>query len=236
MSSPSNPSVSLYGVGVGTASSAQFPSSPVVQNKDPASSDIQGQFGQYPVGQQWINSSTGAVFSLTGFSASNGIISATWVALASSATQVATLTGNTGGAVSPTAGNINVVGSGAISVAGNPGTSTLTISSSAGGIAYSDVSGTVTASVNSGYFVTNTCTSTLPASPAEGDTVIYLVDTTNILTITANSGQKIRIGSALSATAGTAANNARGDAVTLIYRATGTTWIAKDVIGTFTVT
>lgn len=42
---------------------------------------------------------------------------------------VQTLTGNTGGAVGPTAGNINVVGDGStITVAGNPGTSTLTIS------------------------------------------------------------------------------------------------------------
>ncbi len=41
---------------------------------------------------------------------------------------VLTLTGNSGGAVSPTAGNINAVGSGILSVAGNPGTSTLTIS------------------------------------------------------------------------------------------------------------
>lgn len=45
---------------------------------------------------------------------------------------VTTLTGNTGGAVGPTAGNINVVGSGVIAVAGNPGTSTLTISASGG--------------------------------------------------------------------------------------------------------
>lgn len=42
-----------------------------------------------------------------------------------------TLTGNTGGPVGPTAGNINIVGTGVISVAGNPATSTLTISSSA---------------------------------------------------------------------------------------------------------
>jgi hypothetical protein len=43
---------------------------------------------------------------------------------------VLTLTGNSGGAVSPTAGNINVVGDGTtITVVGNPGTSTLTISS-----------------------------------------------------------------------------------------------------------
>ncbi len=38
------------------------------------------------------------------------------------------LQGNTGGPVGPTAGIINVVGSGIVSVAGNPGTSTLTIS------------------------------------------------------------------------------------------------------------
>lgn len=39
---------------------------------------------------------------------------------------VTTLTGNSGGAVPPTAGNINTVGSGNITVTGNPGTSTLT--------------------------------------------------------------------------------------------------------------
>ena len=44
---------------------------------------------------------------------------------------VATLTGNSGGAVGPSAGNINVVGSGDITVVGNPGTNTLTITASA---------------------------------------------------------------------------------------------------------
>lgn len=41
---------------------------------------------------------------------------------------VQTLTGNTGGAVPPTAGNINVLGAGNLTVSGNAGTSTLTIS------------------------------------------------------------------------------------------------------------
>jgi len=46
-------------------------------------------------------------------------------------TAVNTLTGNSGGAVSPDGSyNINVVGSGGVSVVGNPGTHTLTISSS----------------------------------------------------------------------------------------------------------
>ncbi len=44
---------------------------------------------------------------------------------------VATLTGNSGGAVGPSLGNINIVGSGDITVTGNPGTSTLTISGGA---------------------------------------------------------------------------------------------------------
>ena len=40
---------------------------------------------------------------------------------------IETLTGNVGGAVGPTGNNINVVGSSSITVTGNPGTSTLTI-------------------------------------------------------------------------------------------------------------
>ena len=42
-------------------------------------------------------------------------------------TPVQTLTGNSGGAVPPTANNINIIGSGGVTVTGNPGTSTLTI-------------------------------------------------------------------------------------------------------------
>ncbi len=40
---------------------------------------------------------------------------------------VLTLTGNTGGAVGPTGGNINVLGNGTLQVVGTPGSSTLTI-------------------------------------------------------------------------------------------------------------
>lgn len=43
---------------------------------------------------------------------------------------VGTVTGNSGGAVPPSAGNINIVGSGGVIVTGNPGTNTLTITDS----------------------------------------------------------------------------------------------------------
>lgn len=46
---------------------------------------------------------------------------------------IQTITGTTGGAVGPTANNITLTASGNLTVTGNPGTSTLTISESLGG-------------------------------------------------------------------------------------------------------
>lgn len=52
---------------------------------------------------------------------------------------ITTLTGNSGGAVGPTSGNINVVGGTGITVVGNPGTSTLTINGSSANLTYKNV-------------------------------------------------------------------------------------------------
>lgn len=85
-----------------------------------------------------------------------------------------------------------------------------------GGITWTDQSGAFAAVKSNGYFITTTATSTLPAAPAEGDTIGFNVDTANILTIQANTGQFIRIANAISSSAGTAVNTLQGDAVTLI--------------------
>lgn len=63
---------------------------------------------------------------------------------------IGTLTGNSGGAVGPTAGNISIVGSGIVTVTGNPGTSTLTISVSG------DLDYAVTSTSTTPYVVTAT--------------------------------------------------------------------------------
>lgn len=56
---------------------------------------------------------------------------ANWVLISNSIGSLFTLTGNSGGAVGPSAGNINVIGDGiTINVVGNPATNTLTISAS----------------------------------------------------------------------------------------------------------
>lgn len=57
---------------------------------------------------------------------------------------IETLTGDTGGPVGPTGGNINILGGGSITVDGNPMTSTLTVTSNAGTEAFSaDISDSI---------------------------------------------------------------------------------------------
>ena len=79
-------------------------------------------------GQLIIGSTAGAPAAATltagtGISITNGSNSIT-IAVASGTAVVQTLTGNTGGAISPTAGNINTVGTGSITIAGSGSTLT----------------------------------------------------------------------------------------------------------------
>jgi hypothetical protein len=86
---------------------------------------------------------------------------------------LSTLTGNSGGAVSPTGGNINVVGSGTITVTGNPGTSTLTIADSGGtGLTFDSDSGSATPALG---VITMAGGSNINTS-ATGSTVTYNLD------------------------------------------------------------
>jgi hypothetical protein len=129
----------------------------------------------------------------------------------------ATLTAGTGITISNAGGSITI--------------------NSTGGLTWTDNSGTFTAASNNGYFITAASTPTLPAAPNEGDEVSFILDAAATVTITGNTGQKIRIGNTISAAAGTCAASVRGSAVDLIYRTTGTTWFANSAPeGTWTLT
>lgn len=104
------------------------------------------------------------------------------------------------------------------------------------GMTWTDQSGTFTATANNGYFITGASTPTLPASPSEGNVVSFILDAAATVTITGNTGQVIRIGGTVSAAAGTCESAARGNAISLVYRSTGTAWIAISSIGTWTIT
>ena len=87
-----------------------------------------------------------------------------------------------------------------------------------------------------GYFITATSTATLPASPSQGNTIIFMNAGAGAsgLVIQANTGQTIIVGSGTSTSAGSATSNASGDSITLVYQNASTTWYAYAVQGTFT--
>lgn len=101
-------------------------------------------------------------------------------------------------------------------------------------LTWTDKATSFSAAERNGYFVTGTATGTLPASPNQGDTISFSLDTANVLTIQANTGQTIRGGGAVSSTAGSFSSNSIGDSLTLVYKSTGSVWISTSIIGTWT--
>lgn len=106
-----------------------------------------------------------------------------------------------------------------------------------GGSTWSDVSGAFSPLKNTGYFITGTATGTLPAAPAQGDTIKFFVDhATQLLTIDAPGTQIIRLGALVTSAGGTAISTVRGDSVELVYRTADTCWCAVGgFVGTWTI-
>lgn len=118
-------------------------SNPFVINFETRSPTINDN--QYPIQKFWLNTETEQLYLLENFYTSSSILYANWILIGSSSF-AETLTGNSGGAVPPTANNINVVGDGTyITTVGTPGTSTLTIEPG-GGLTtlYTENTGTAT--------------------------------------------------------------------------------------------
>lgn len=131
----------------GRASSSPFVD--IFLPRDPTVNDVTSatSINTYAIQQKWLNTATNELWELKNFLTSNGVTTANWIKIGGS-NNTETLTGNTGGAVPPTANNINVVGDGVfITTVGTPGTSTLTIEP-AGGLTtlYTENTGTATPS------------------------------------------------------------------------------------------
>lgn len=93
------------------------------------------------------------------------------------------------------------------------------------------------ASVSNGYFVTSVAVATLPASPSTGDYVAFITTSSSTLTITANTGQRIRLGDIQSVIGGTCAASATGNTIELIYLSTSAIWYTLNCpVGQWTVT
>jgi len=159
----------------------------------------------------------------------------------SSNTPIDTLTGNSGGPVGPDgAGNIDVLGAGAITVSGNALTHTLTISFSGMAFVWNSVAGTTQAmAVNNGYITQNGAltTFTLPALAAVGDIVQVVGFGAGGWQIDQNIGQVIHFGifDTTPGVGGSIASNVRYDGVQLICTAVNTDWVVVSSFGNITI-
>ena len=139
-----------------------------------------------------------------------------------------TITGDSGGALAPTAGNWNILGGPGVTTSGSG--STLTINS----VVFTDRAVSASVTSDSGSFCTAAgVTLTLPSSPAQGELLQFVCTTADTLILQAPASTTIRIGSLVSSSAGTATSTLIGDSVTLRYQAAGSTWIATSVVGTW---
>lgn len=135
-----------------------YSTSPVLAKRAPTQQDT-----GYPLGQMWLDKIGDDLYGLVDVSA--GV--ATWNLLAASPGEIATITGDSGGALTPTAGNINILGSGTISTSGAG--STLTIEASASGYPISPY--VVGPSGQAGY---QTIQSAINAANGAGGGTVYI--------------------------------------------------------------
>ncbi len=139
-----------------------------------------------------------------------------------------TVTGDSGGALSPTAGNWNILGGPGVTTTGSG--STLTINS----VVFTDTTA-ATLAVDNGYNATAAGTYNMPATAAQGEMIIVFCDTAGAVVLDAPALNFIRIGSLITSSGGTCTSTAQGDSLTLRYRLSSLTWEATSVVGTWLV-
>lgn len=142
---------------------------------------------------------------------------------------------DTGVAV-PSANNLNVFGG--VGATTNGSGSTITVTVVTDGFAWSEQTANFNAASENGYYCNNALTVTLPATAGLliGNTVIVFVDTSSTVTIQANTGQMIQVGSTISSTAGTAASNTRGALLELNFKPSDSTWHTISSMGSWSLT
>lgn len=173
---------------------------------------------------------------------------------------VASISGDIGGAISPTGGNIAIQGNqpsheGGISFNGtNPGQiyavilvdgQTTRIDGNGNlqaSIAYTQVNTGVITTSNIGYYCNNNDPLTpfnMGLQPAlDGDLINFIVTGIYNININTYTGQYIRIGNIISSLgpAGIATSTLQGSVLNLRYQASTSTWWATSVIGTWNLT
>jgi hypothetical protein len=149
------------------------------------------------------------------------------------------LEGNTGGAIGPTGGGIiNVVGAGTITVSGNAGTNTLTISNAEP--AWVSISASQTMDPNVGYFCVSpggALSLLLPPTSSQGDVISVALDGATSFTIAQGAGQSIVYGNNTTTVGvgGSISSTQQGDSLRLVNRIPNLRWQIVSSIGNPTI-
>lgn len=160
---------------------------------------------------------------LSNFDSTSFAVAATGFVTLSTTGAGKTITGDSGGALSPVANNWSILGGPGVTTSGSG--STLTINS----VVFTDQTATTLTS-DSGTFATAAGAYVLPASPAQGELIEIVALAAGII-VTANTGQEIRLGNTISSSAGTATSTAEGDVLVMRYRTSDTRWYCTSSIG-----
>lgn len=104
-----------------------------------------------------------------------------------------------------------------------------------GGFLWASIASTPTTSNNAGYMATAALTVTLPSAPADGFIVGLLNASAGTVLFQAAGADKIQVGSAVGAAAGSATSTVKGDELTLIYQASGAIWFGLPPQGNWSV-
>ncbi len=148
------------------------------------------------------------------------------------------LTGNTGGPIGPNVGNINIIGTSPITVTGNAGTNTLTISStSLPAMVWESKIADFAIASNHGYICsTAPVIATLPVVAAVGDIYRLLAASSNSVQIAQNAGQQIIFGNLMTTLGtGTITSTALGDTIELVCVVANTGFMVLSSNGNFNV-
>ncbi len=160
-----------------------------------------------------------------------------WEQVAAGAGSVSTLTGNSGGALSPDVnGNINVVGSAGTQVAGVG--STLTITATPSTFSWNIAAVGIELVPENAYTVAAGAQAfTLPAACVIGDEIGLVLQGGTSWTITPSGAQSIQVGPDIALGAGgSVASTTDGDTIWIVCTATNSTWLAFGYTGNLDVT
>ncbi len=220
----------------------------IIAKRPPTTNDIDGR----KLGDLWVDASAMSMYGFVGSSSGEAI----WIFLGASSGSLATLTGDCGEAVNPSAGNINLQGGGAGGIEfKNGGTGLLNAEvqvdnktiqivenqlKATSGFTWNVINTHTVASSGNGYFVNDAgnIDISLPTTSSIGDSIEISEIGSGTWTIKQGDGQQIRLGAYQTTlgAGGSLVSTQSGDSILLTCYGDNSLWVSTSSTGNITIT